>query len=80
MGTPTDTRKVDFRSPALKGKTDSGKEREEFSWKTPRREDAKETPRSEKSRELPPSEDLGKTGQRQEKKKKLTERAIITQC
>ncbi|KAJ1154987.1 hypothetical protein NDU88_007725 [Pleurodeles waltl] len=33
-----------------------------------------------RSQELPPSEDLGNTGQRQEKKKKLTERAIIINC
>ncbi|KAJ1208951.1 hypothetical protein NDU88_004330 [Pleurodeles waltl] len=48
MGTPTDTCEANFRSPALKAKTDSGKEGEEFSWRTPRREDVKETPRPEK--------------------------------
>ncbi|KAJ1118170.1 hypothetical protein NDU88_006365 [Pleurodeles waltl] len=48
MGTPTDAREADFRSPSLKRKTDSGKGREEFSRRTPLREDEKEMPRPEK--------------------------------
>ncbi|KAJ1104570.1 hypothetical protein NDU88_001980 [Pleurodeles waltl] len=39
--------RADFRSPALKGKTDSGSEEEESSFRTQKKEDARETPRTE---------------------------------